>query len=260
MDALVVDGLAAGYKGEDVFKEISFSVERGGMLGIVGPNGSGKTTLLRAMTRVLKPSKGRVLMDGVDIYKIPLRELARRMTVIPQLIESPFSFTVEEFVRMGRFPYSGTIRGLGEHDIRLVNEALDFTDMGALKDRKLNELSGGERQRAVLAQGFAQEPELLILDEPTAHLDITHQVRILDLIKRLNKEKGLSIIMILHNLNLASEYCDGIMMLDKGSVAASGTPHDVLTYANIEKVYKTIVVVEKNPISGRPHILLVPGR
>ena len=176
---------------------------------------------------------------------------------MPQILEVPFAFSVEEFVLMGRFPHTGRFEALKQRDYRILEDTLNLTDTFPFRGRKIYELSGGERQRVILAQGFAQEPQLLLLDEPTSHLDIAHQVQILDLVKKLNKEKGLTVIIVLHDLNLASSYCDRLILLKEGAIFTEGSPQDVLTYQNIEKVYKTVVVVKENPISLKPYILLV---
>lgn len=258
MNMLQVKNLSCGYGAKEVIKSMSFSVRKGDFLGIIGPNGAGKTTLFRAITGVLSLREGNVLYKGRDISGIPPRERAREIAVMPQILEVPFAFSVEEFVLMGRFPHVGRFGTLKQNDYRVLEKSLELTDTASLRKQRLLELSGGERQRAILAQGFAQEPRLLLLDEPTAHLDIAHKIRILDIVKNLNKEFGLTVIVILHDLNLASEYCKRLLLLDEGAIYKNGSPEEILTYKNIEKVYKTIVVVGKNPISSKPYILPVP--
>lgn len=257
MEILKVGSLTCGYDGKAIIKDVSFSVKEGDFLGIIGPNGAGKTTLFRAITGVLKPRQGDILYKDREVYKISARNFAREVAVIPQILEIPFGFTVEEFVLMGRFPHVDRFETLKERDYKILEKALTLTDMLSFRERKTFELSGGERQRAILAQGLAQEPHLLLLDEPTAHLDIAHQVQILDLVKRLNKQKNLTVIVILHDLNLASNYCGRLILLKEGKIFREGSPQDVLTYQNIEDVYKTVVVVEKSPVSSKPYVLLV---
>jgi len=257
MNILQTTNLTCGYGQKQVIKDISFSVKEGEFVGVIGPNGAGKTTLFRAVTGVLRPFKGQVLYKGREISKISPREFAREAAVIPQILDVPFSFTVEEFVLMGRFPHLGRFEALGERDSKALEEALSLADISDLRERRISELSGGERQRAVFAQGFAQEPCLLLLDEPTAHLDIAHQVQALDLVKKLNRQKGLTVIVVLHDLNLASSYCDRLVLLKEGEIFKDASPEEVLTYQNIEEVYKTVVVVEKNPISRRPYVFLI---
>lgn len=239
-------------------EEISFTVGKGEIVGIIGPNGSGKTTLLRAITRILNPLRGAILLNGQEITRLGVKELARNIAVVTQAQEAGY-YSVEEFVLLGRIPYFEAWRFLEtKEDLEIAHRSMLLTDTLGLKDKLMAQISGGERQLALIARALAQQPKLLLLDEPTTHLDITHQVGILDLVKRLNKELGLTVIMVLHDLNLASEYCSRLMLLRQGRLYKSGTPAEVLTYPIIEEVYDTVVVVEKNPLSGRPFVLVVP--
>jgi len=257
---LEVKDLACGYDHKIVLKNINLSVNQGELLGIIGPNGSGKTTLLRTISRVIKPHKGKIIFKKRNINEISFRELAKDMAVVSQNSSGfEFHMSVEEFVYMGRIPYRRGFQLLeNKTDEIKVDEAMASTDIAQLTSRYMSELSGGERQRTVIAKALAQEPQLLLLDEPTTHLDITHQVEILDLVKRLNTQRKLTIIMILHDLNLASEYCDRLILLKEGQIHKEGTPQEVLTYPIIEEVYNTLVVIQKSPISSRPWICLVP--
>jgi len=257
MNIFRVQNLSCGYNNKNILQDVSFSVNEGEFLGIIGPNGAGKTTLFKAITGILKPHKGDIFYKNKNISAISHQNFAKEIAVIPQFLEIPFAYSVFEFAAMGRFPHIGRFKAMREHDYKIVKEALRLTDTSYLCDTNITELSGGERQRVVLAQGFVQEPNVLLLDEPTAHLDITHKMQILDLINKLNKEKKLTIIMILHDLNLASSYCTRLILLDKGKIYKDGTPNDVLTYQNIEKVYKTIVLVKKNPLNSKPYIILL---
>lgn len=258
MSLLKVQHLACGYNSKKVIQDISFTVVPGEIVGIIGPNGAGKTTLFRVITRLLKAWSGEVRYRGRNIQSIPTREVARLIAVLPQALPLTFPFTVLDFILMGRSPYLGRWQGIQESDLKIANEIMRLTEIKELSNRYITELSGGELQRVLLAQALTQQPELLLLDEPTAHLDIGHQVEILDLIKKLNQEKHLTLVMVLHDLNLASNYCDRLILLNEGKIHSMGTPKEVLTYQNIETVYKTLVVVKENPISKRPHILLVP--
>lgn len=254
---LEIKNLTCGYDGKFLLKDISFNVESKELIGIIGPNGSGKTTLLRAITRQLRPKKGNVIFKGEDIWQIDLKEFAKNIAVVSQNPSMNF-MTVAEFVLLGRIPYFTKLQFLEtKHDLEVAKKALVLTDTLKFKERRLDELSGGERQLVFISRALAQEPQLLLLDEPTTHLDITHQVAILDLIKKLNKELGLTVIMVLHDLNLASEYCQRLTLINAGRIHKSGLPDEVLNYQTIEEVYKTVVVVEKNPISNKPYILLV---
>ncbi|MCK5595028.1 ABC transporter ATP-binding protein [bacterium] len=253
-----VKDLVCGYDSKFVLNRINLKIEKEGLCGIIGPNGSGKTTLLRAMTKILKLRSGEVLFDGKDISKFGFREFAKKVAFVSQSSEIGSNMTIEEFVLLGRIPYRRQFQFLeSKHDWQIAEEAMILTDTIRFKDRLLGELSGGEKQLAVIARALAQEPKLLLLDEPTAHLDITHQIKVLDLIRRLNRQKGLTVIVVLHDLNLASEYCDKLVLLNNGLIYKIGSPQEVLTYQIIEDVYETVVVVEKNPISSKPYILVV---
>jgi iron complex transport system ATP-binding protein len=256
---LFIDKVSCFYQGTQVLWDITLSVSAKGITGIIGPNGSGKTTLLRAVSRLLKPKNGAIYLDGRDIWGMNLKETARKIAVVSQGAPAD-SFTVEEFILMGRIPYFEKYQFFEtKHDYALTQECMELTGLIPFRDRLLCRLSGGERQLAMIARALAQEPELLLLDEPTTYLDIRHQVEILDLIKRLNRKTGLTVLMVLHDLNLASEYCDNIALLSAGKLYKHGKPEEVLTYKIVEEVYKTIVIVQNNPISQKPYMILVSG-
>ncbi|PIW65896.1 MAG: hypothetical protein COW11_06190 [Candidatus Omnitrophica bacterium CG12_big_fil_rev_8_21_14_0_65_43_15] len=254
-----VKNIYCGYDKKEVIKGVSFSVEKGNFTGIIGPNGAGKTTLFRAMTGALPLYKGTITYRNNDISKISARELAKDMAVIPQIVSVPFSFTVSEFVFMARFAHLGRFQAPGKVDYDAVDQALRSAGVAHLKNRDINELSGGERQMAILAQGFAQSPKILLLDEPTAHLDIKHQVAIMNILEKLNKERGLTVVVILHDLNLAAEYCNNLILLNEGKIHKKGGVNEVLTQDVIEEVYKTFVAVDRNPVSGKPYCRIVKG-
>jgi len=256
---LTVEELVCGYNGIEVLRGLSFSVEEGEFFGIIGPNGSGKTTLFRAIGGSLKTRKGRVLIRGREASRIPRLEMAREVALLPQFMEILFPFTVEEFVMMGRYPHIPRFGRATRKDLLEVEKSMEMTGTLSLRNRMISELSGGERQRCLLAQGLAQEPKLLLLDEPTAHLDIGHQIEAMDIVKSLNRKSAITVLVILHDLNLAGEYCDRLILLNEGRIHSSGMPKDVLTYQSIEEVYRTVVVVSKNPISSSPHVFPVPG-
>ena len=256
---LQIKDLICGYDKRFFLKNTNLEVKSGELLGIIGPNGSGKTTLLRAISRTLKPQKGKVLFKEKNISQMGYKELAQRIAVVSQA-SSVSELNVEEYVLLGRIPYRGRFQFLEtKFDEEIARRAMDLTDTLQFSNRPINELSGGETQRVVIARAIAQEPELLLLDEPTTHLDIGHQIEILDLIKELNKKEGLTVISVFHDLNLASEYCDRLILLKDGEVYRIGTPVEVLTYQIIEEVYNTLVVVQENPVSERPLVCLVPG-
>lgn len=255
MQFLDVKGLKSGYGEHIVLDDISFGVGKGEFIGIIGPNGVGKTTLLKSLSHVIRPSEGKVLLEGADIHSISPILLARRCAMVRQDLNSIFSFTVEELVLMGRSPYLGLFGQERREDIDIVNAVLRRTDIFMLKHRFIDELSAGERQRVLIAKALAQEPRLLLLDEPTAHLDIGYQIDILDLIKSLNKDSRLTVICVLHDLNLASQYCDKLLLLDKGKVAGFDAPMNILKYDILEKVFNARCLVDEKILAGKPAVI-----
>ncbi|MFH0918220.1 MAG: ABC transporter ATP-binding protein, partial [Candidatus Omnitrophota bacterium] len=228
-------------------------------LGLIGPNGSGKTTLLRLATRVLTPGKGQIYFKDKNIFQMDLKEFCRNVAYVAQDISINFPFSVMEMVLMGRIPHLKRLQFEAKRDIKIAEEALTVTDTLGLKQKFIDELSAGERQRVIIARALAQEPILLFLDEPTSHLDIGHQIQVMDLLKKLNRANNLTIVMVLHDLNLASAYCNRIALLNEGAIFKQGKPEEVLTYQNIEAVYKTLVLVNENPVTKKPNVVLVPG-
>jgi len=256
---LRVNHLSCGYYKETVIKDVSFDINEGDFMGVIGPNGSGKSTLLKALSRILIPGNGEVLLNDEDIFRIELKEFCRKVAFVPQNTMINFPFTAWEIVLMGRIPYLKRMQPESKNDFSIAENALLLTDALNLKEKAIDELSAGERQRVVIAKALAQDPILLFLDEPTSHLDIGHQIQILDLLRKLNRQSRLTIVMVLHDLNLASEYCNRIILLNEGRIFKTGAPLEVLTYQNIEAVYKTVVVVNKNPLNSKPYVVLVPG-
>lgn len=254
----VID-VSCSYGSFAVLEGINFCVERGAFAGILGPNGSGKTTLLRCLSRVLKPRRGTVLLEDRDLYRESPRRVARRMAVVPQESGAAFSFTVGEVVLMGRFPHLKMFQREGEADWGAAARAMELTGISHLADRPVTALSGGERQRVVIARALAQEPELILLDEPTSHLDINHQLEVLELLKKLSRQEKLTVICVFHDLNLAAQYCDRLILMKGGRIFALGSPEDVLTPQNIRSVFGASVAVRRHPLSGRPLIAVLSG-
>jgi iron complex transport system ATP-binding protein len=227
----------------------------GEFVGIIGPNGSGKTTLLRSVSRVLKPRAGVVFIGGRDVFETPARDMAREVGVVPQDTIPAFDFTALEIVLMGRSPHLGRFQVEGSGDIAIAEEAMRWTGTFDLAKRQFAALSGGERQRVVIARALAQEPRVILLDEPTSHLDINYQFEILNLIRRLNRERGITVVAVLHDLNLSAQYCDRLVMIGGGKIQALGAPEAVLTSENVKRVYGADVWVRKHPTSGRPYVI-----
>jgi iron complex transport system ATP-binding protein len=240
-----------------VLQDISFRIEKGEFIGVIGPNGSGKSTLLKTLCRLLSPQKGEILLDLVPLKGMDQMDIARKIAVVSQEAYSLFPFRVIEMVLMGRSPYLGHLMFEGAKDLEIAKKAMDWTEILPISERSIDELSGGERKRVFIARALAQEPEVILLDEPTANLDIHHQVDFLELILNLNREKGLTIVMASHDLNIASEYCDRLILLREGRIYKIGPPREVITRENIEEVYGCKVWVDENPISGMPRINLL---
>lgn len=230
-------------------------VESGEFAGLIGPNGCGKSTLLRVLSRTLRPVSGTVRMNGRELRDWPARELARQLAFVPQQEQAAFDFTVRDVVLMGRHPHLDRWRGETEQDYQLVTQALADADILHLADRPITQLSGGEHRRALLARALAQQTPLLLLDEPTAHLDITHQAELLALVKRQTQERQMGALAALHDLNQAAEFCDRLLLLGRGRLIAEGTPEEVLTSANLRSVYDADAQIGCNPVTGRPMLL-----
>jgi iron complex transport system ATP-binding protein len=239
---------------EWILREISLEVQQGDFIGIIGPNGSGKTTLLKIIDGILAPQEGAVYLDGTAVRKMKRNALARVVAVVPQDTAMVFPFSAHEVVLMGRAPHLKQWGFEGETDVRIVRKSMEMTDTANLMNRSMNALSGGERQRVLIARALAQEPRIILLDEPTAFLDIRHQLEFFDLIKALNRERHLSVMAVTHDVNLASLYCDRIVLLQNGRIHSMGRPEDVITKENIRGVYGIDVAVGCNPFTGLPQI------
>lgn len=256
---LHVNGITGGYSKEPIVKNISFHVNKGEVLGILGPNGSGKSTLLKIISGILPKQSGTVQIDGQDASLYSQKEFARKVAVLPQLHAHAFSHTVKDTVSLGRYPHqSGLFSTWSKEDERAVNEALAYTGITRYKEQDIELLSGGEQQRVFVAQALAQEAPILLLDEPTNHLDIAHQQQLLDTIRNHAVEKGVTVISVFHDVNLASLYCDRLLLMDKGQIATIGDPQDVIQEAIIGSVYSARVKTQPHPELPKPQMTLLP--
>jgi len=280
---LRIDNLNLGYQKKMILEDISFHINQGQFLTIIGPNGSGKTTLIKAVSKLIKPKKGNIYINGDNIWEMSGKSIAKDIAVVMQSAD-PVAMRVEEYVLLGRLPFMDKFQFFEKQkDIEIAKKYMALTDILNLKDAKMNEISGGERQLASIARALTQSPALLVLDEPTSHLDITHQVQILDLISSFKKKLSLTVLMVLHDLNLAAEYSDRLILLNNmkasqnqetgtnlkvtpnmkvrpktsSTIYKTGTPEEVLTESSIHEVYNTRVLVRKNPVSQKPCVFLV---
>lgn len=247
---LSVNHIWAAYEDATILEDICVHIPEGLFIGIIGPNGAGKTTLLKIMTGIKKPARGEVLLDGRDIRTLSGRDIARVMAVVPQSSFIPPLFTAEEVVAMGRYPFSRFRFSETGQDHAAVADAIRKTGIEAFKDRTVSELSGGQRQEVIIARALAQTPKLLVLDEPTANLDIKHQMKILELASALVKKEGLAAAMVIHDLSLAARFCDRLILLHDRSVLAMGVPEEVLTPVHLKTAYEVDTVIRKNPFTG----------
>lgn len=247
-----------------VLDGLTFEVEAGEILGIVGPNGSGKTSLLKLLAKVLRPRAGAMALFGRDLGTMPQIEVARTVAFVPQESPQVFPFTVMETVLMGRYPHhhgATWSAGFGwesAEDVLIAEQAMQYTDLMHLAARPVMDLSGGERQRCMIARALAQAPQVLLLDEPTAFLDLQHQIAICAIVRRLKEERGLTVVLVSHDLNLASQYCDRILMLKAGTLFRLGPPHEVIDVDVLRAVYGCDVLVDRHPESGVPRVTM-PG-
>lgn len=250
--------VSAAYYGDDVVSGLNLRVRPGDFIGIVGPNGSGKTSFLKSLSRALKPRKGMVLLEGEDVYELPARRVARGLAMVPQESPLAFGFTALEIVLMGRNPHLGRLQAAGAKDLEIARQAMEKANVWHLADRPITELSGGERQRVIIAQALAQDTRLLMLDEPTQHLDINHQLSLLHMLSEMCR-RGLAVIMVIHDLNLASQYCNHIMVIRKGKEFTRGTPDEVLTSEVLQEVFGVGSIITSHAVTKRPHVIFLPS-
>ncbi|QIB26450.1 ABC transporter ATP-binding protein [Caloranaerobacter azorensis] len=253
--AIEVESLYFSYGDSLILRDINFKIKKGEFVSIIGPNGSGKSTLLKNMISIYKPNRGSIKIDGKEIREYKAKELAKKVAIVPQDTNIAYDFSVFDVVIMGRNPYLGRFQSESYKDFQIVEDSLKLTDTLHLKDKSINQISGGERQRVIIARALAQEPEIMLLDEPTSHLDINHQIEILSLLKKLNTEKSMTIIIVIHDINLAARYSSKMILLNKGEIISIGKPREVITYENIEMAYNLNVVITENLYTNSPYLI-----
>jgi iron complex transport system ATP-binding protein len=257
MSIISAENINFRYAAKPVMEDVSFSIDEAQIVAVIGPNGSGKTTLLKIINGTLFPDAGQMLIDGKDTSRWSRQEIARKVAIVPQETAVIFPFYAEEIVLMGRFPHLSNYRFEDKKDYLIVHEAMEKTDTLAFATRRFDELSAGERQRVLIARALAQEPKILLLDESTVFLDLKHQLQFLTLLRQLNTAQQLTVIFVTHDINLAAQNADRIILLYSGGIYAIGKPAEVITAANIKEVYDVGVLIDENPQSGLPRMTLL---
>ncbi|TYP70608.1 ABC transporter ATP-binding protein [Paenibacillus methanolicus] len=255
MSTLEARGLGLSYGGAYIFEDLNLTLPKGEITVFIGSNGCGKSTLLRSMARLLKPQRGSVILEGSDIAALSTKDVARKLAILPQGPTAPEGLTVLQLVKQGRYPYQSWLKQWSAEDEAAVRDALAATGMSELADRSVDSLSGGQRQRAWIAMTLAQETPVILLDEPTTYLDLTHQIEVLDLLYDMNERHRHTIVMVLHDINLACRYADHIVAIRGGKVEAQGRPEDVVNAALIESVFQLKCEIMPDPLYGTPMIV-----
>lgn len=253
MTSIKINNVSFSYNNVDVLKDISLEFSSSNLTCIIGPNGVGKTTLVKCINRLLKPNKGSITIDGEDLSTFSLLDLSKRMAFVPNSVSSVFSMSVSEAILMGRYPHSEWVTS--DYDLRVVEDIIHTMNLEDLADRNFRELSAGQTQRVVIARGLVQEPEILILDEPTSNLDVKHQMDIMKFLSNYSKNMNIKVIMVCHDLNITSNFADRIIMMHNGRVFADGTAEQVMTEENIRNVYG--VNSKIIDVDGRPHVIML---
>ena len=244
---------------DPALNNITLDIQSGSFVGILGPNGSGKSTILKLLSRLLQGYEGKIELFGQDLYDLSQGDLAQNVALVPQETQQIFPFTIGEMVMMGRFPHHSRISGWhweSSNDLKIAADAMKKLDVAHLGGRLITDVSGGERQRAIIARALTQEPRVLLLDEPTAFLDLHHQLDIARILQRLNRDLGLTVVLVSHDLNLASQYCNRLILLNNGQIVKMGTPEEVIRPEVLEGVYRCPVLVDRHPQSGGPRVSL----
>lgn len=257
MYTLNIKDIEFGYNKKAIIEDISFNIKKGEFISIIGPNGSGKTTLLKTLNNIYRPRKGSIYLYGKDINSYKKRDIAKMISLVPQESNIEYEFTVKDIVSMGRYPYKGRFEKENIEDKEIIQNALDLTNTFDIKDRLITEISGGEKQRVMIAKALSQDSSIILLDEPTSSLDINNQIEVLNLLRDLNETKKTTVIIILHDINLAGRYSDTIIFLNNGKIISKGTPEEVITEENIKKAYDMDIYLEINKFTNSPYLIPV---
>lgn len=252
---LKVENLNVNYGDKKIIKNVNFQINSGEIVTIIGPNGSGKSTLIKAISRCIKPADGNIYLDNADIYRINSKEIARKLAVLPQVKNVSSDISVEELVSYGRFPHLKFGKRLSKEDSEIVGWALEKTGLTDLRKRFVVTLSGGERQRAWIAMSLAQKPKILLLDEPTTYLDISYQLEVLELVKELNETLGITVAMVLHDLNQAARYSDKILVINKGELCEFGTPDKIIKKCMLKDIFRIDADIYDDKINDCPYFI-----
>lgn len=254
-EVLRFEGVCAGYPGNQVLKGFSAGIFKGQFIGLIGGNGIGKSTLLKCVSGLLPLSSGKIIINGRDNANLSQRERARQIAVVPQSFAIDYDFAAEDIVMMGRNPYLGFRDRESDQDRAIVSEAMKLTKTEGFRGRLFNELSGGEKQRVIIARAIAQQSDIILLDEPTSALDLHHQIEVMELILYLNRERGKTVVAVLHDLNLASRYCDRLIMIENGMASADGTPEEIISEDNMQRLYHMKMLIRNNPVFNKPEVV-----
>jgi iron complex transport system ATP-binding protein len=255
---LRLKNISFSYQDQAMIQDMNAEIRQKTFQALIGPNGSGKTTLLRLMSRVLEPQRGRILLDGEPLGRMRASDIARKIAVISSEQYFEFPFLVSDVVAMGRYPHLARLQALSQKDLELVEDALRMTDLGPLRNRPISHLSSGERQRVFIARAIAQQPRVLMLDEPNAHLDVHHQKAVFDLLRTLHRDHGMTVIAVLHDLTTAAAFCEVVMLLHEGCVVRVGSPAEVITRDSIRETYGVEVEIFPSPVGGFPLVVFGP--
>lgn len=258
--AFAVENLSHAYGSQFVLRNLSFAVPQGEMFIVIGPNGAGKTTLIKLMVAILKIQAGQIEIMQTPIGSYSQKRLAKALAYVPQGLPVGFPFTVEETVLLGRAPHQKVLGLASENDLAIAQQAMAFTEVTHLARRKLDQISGGEQQRVLIARALCQQPQVILLDEPTASLDLSHQIRIMDLMENLKTERGVTVVMVSHDVNLAAMYGDQLLLLKAGEIVCMGSPDAVLNFQTLEETYGCKLLVDTSPLGNLPRVTLVPHK